>query len=243
MAIRFGDYVFSPGNLFLPMALAFFLVLTWRRLYPELLPRKRQAFPFMSVILISGLAGAFFYGAAMTPVYPTAGHGWISLPLGSFGGYWCVLVGAALSGLALRIGMRRAMDAVTPGLAAGGAAARMGCYFNGCCRGIAYNWYEIELAYFWPLLDSAALVAVFFAVKAVERRHRSGAATAVFLILYAMMRSTLEVFRLGRQNIVFFFMVLQVAVGVILLLSNVFRAPTQSPAAQTPSPAEGADRA
>lgn len=243
MAIRVGGYLFSPGNLFLPMALAFFLVLTWRRIHPALLTQKRRAFPFMALVLLSGLAGAFFYGGLMTPAHPTAGHGWVSIPLGSFGGYWGVLLGAAICGIAMRMGALTATDAVTPGLLAGGAAARMGCYFNGCCRGLVYNIYELELAFFWPLLDAAALVTVLIAAQSAARRGPKGTATAVFLVLYAIVRGALEAVRAGRQNIIFFFMVLQVAVGVILLLSSAFRATTQPRETGTPSPTEGADGA
>lgn len=231
MSIRIGTFVFTPSVLFLPFALAFFFVISSQRLYPGVSKSRVHASLTLAVAAVGGALGAWAYGWAASINEAGPLHSWLTFRFGSFGGYWGAL-GACMAYAALtRQPILRHGDALVPGILAGGAVARIGCLFTGCCRGI---WIGSNppngLQPFrpWPAYDIAALLLTLALIHIVARRrgpdHNPGGPLCFFLIIYGVMRFSLEFFR--DLDAVFWGLTVgqttalaQILVGVALLAS------------------------
>ncbi len=117
-------------------------------------------------------------------------------------------VGAALiAGRLLRVDVIAALDRSVPGLAAGHALGRIGCFLGGCCYGAPFDgpWavvYAHPLApaahpsvprHPTPLYESAGLLALALAFALTPpRRPGSGARALTYLALYSLLRAATE---------------------------------------------------
>lgn len=201
MNLRIGSWLFSPHALLLPLALAFFLTLSARRLrlIEGVAPSRMAA--ILAAAVVSGVAGAALAGA----LAPGGAGDHAGLPVagfetrfGSLGGYWGALLGGIAAGYRRRGDTARVAAALLPGILTGGMVARLGCVFAGCCRGLlldtgAASWFQPLRPL--PVYDIAALALTLAAVRATERRRGPAAAVATFLAIYGILRFGLEFLR------------------------------------------------
>lgn len=216
------------------MALAFFWLLSTQRLHagPVRSPRKARA--ILLAAILGGVAAALVNGRLAGSGGASTLHAWLSLEFGSLGGSWGALAGAMLAAFVLRCPALAVADAMAPAILAGGAVARLGCLFTGCCTGVTVA-PEILGAFqplhLWPLYDMAALLVTFFLVLRVEQRPnaRPGTTLVVFLVAYGMLRFAIEFGRLAPHPLGPFtsgqaMAALQAAAGLTLAASRATRA-------------------
>lgn len=231
MDVRLGDLVLTPSVLVLPFAAAFFLAISWRRLFPEVVSTRGRAFGVLLACCVGGMIGAWLHGRFVGSVPPIATDDRLRVPLGSFGGYWGVLATAALVALAERRSPLSYADAFVPGILVGGAVARVGCAYTGCCPGIVVLWQTLgSFQPFrpWALYDLAALLLTAGATERIVRRRPDwafdGARLCLFCLVYGILRFLLEFVRVTPHATGPFTWghaaaILQVAAGIILLMS------------------------
>lgn len=173
MSFRIGSYIFTPSALLLPMALGFFVALSYPRLYPSVFPRRASAWFALGLSAAGGLAGALAYAWVTGSENEGPAHTWLNLRLGSFGGYWGALAGGMAGAAIARRPALACGDALVAGILAGGAVARIGCLFTGCCPGITLRdgWLGgVQPFLPWPGYDIAALLATLGIVAVEDHR-------------------------------------------------------------------------
>ena len=202
MSLRIGAFVFTPNTLMLPLALAFFVVLAFQGLYPRVVTTRLRAYGVLLAAIAGGVVGGWLYGWAASPAEVDELHAWLDLRFGSFGGYWGALAAGMAGAWVARQRALECADALVPGILAGGAVARVGCLFTGCCRGITVPpelFHGLQPFRPWPAYDLAALLAVLAVVRIAPRRvpwlRFPGAALCLFLVLYGALRFPLEFLR------------------------------------------------
>ncbi|NIA15796.1 MAG: hypothetical protein GWP08_17155 [Nitrospiraceae bacterium] len=226
MSFRIGSLILTPNSLLLPMALAFFVVLSFQGLFPRVADTRGRAYGAVLAACIGGFAGAWLYGWLASPDVADTLHAWLDLRFGSFGGYWGALAGAAGFAAITRQPVLRYADVFAPAILVGGAVARLGCVFTGCCRGVpvAPDWlFGVAVLRPWPVYDLAALLLTFYLVQV--RRRASGPAgmtTGLALLVYGLLRFPLEFARdlepaLGRLTWGQWMALVQVVGGGMLL--------------------------
>ena len=202
MNLRIGAIVISVNLVFLAAAFAFFLRLSYQRLYPSVLSKHSRAIAVLAVVSMVGIVGSWLYGligvgdAVGSAMPPSRAE----FPFGSFGGYWGVIFGSVLMSFLYGDPHLRQADAFVPGILVGGAIARLAGLFNNANPGItldikALPWFQpFEL---WAAYDVAAHLVVLFLIWRLCRRPGSppGRALALFLGGYGLMRFVLEFLR------------------------------------------------
>jgi phosphatidylglycerol:prolipoprotein diacylglycerol transferase len=180
-------------------ALVFYLAARQRRLATE----------GMAHVALAGLCGGVL-GAKLTEWTLTRGPGFVSHP-GAFldprlGGR--ALIGGIVVGwLAVEaakrwLGIRRSTGALFAlALPAGEAVGRIGCFFNGCCYGVASHLpWAVHQHGAWrhptQLYSSFVAVGLFAALLAArDRLPREGDLFRLYLVLYGAGRFALEFLR------------------------------------------------
>lgn len=206
MNLRIAAIVVSVNLLFLVAALAFFLRISFKRLYPSTIARKWTAFFTLAVVTVTGILGAWFYGlvgfihSSELPTLTTR----VEFPFGSFGGYWGVILGSILASFLCRVPQLSQADALVPGILVGGAVARLPGLFNEANPGItlhseAFPWFQPFK--YWAMYDIAIHLVVLLLVWQCSRRANSvpGLALAIFLVGYGLLRFCLEFVRIAQQ--------------------------------------------
>ena len=195
MSFRIGAFVTTPSTLVLPLALAFFWVISVQHLYPNIARTRLHAYASLVAAILGGALGAWAYGTWTSPSAADPLHAWLDLRFGSFGGYWGALAAVLVYATLTRHPRLRYADALVPGILAGGSVARIGCLFTGCCRGIA----AFHIFRPWPLYDIAALLITWSAIRFLQRRDSQwqapGGALCLFLLIYGVLRFSLEFLR------------------------------------------------
>ncbi len=128
-------------------------------------------------------------------------------------------------------------DIAVPSLILGQALGRIGCYFSGCCYGIAVTnpshmwfpfatmidgvWHYSTFFYesLWNFLVFAALMLILYLGKNI---HDRGIVTAAYFILYGIGRAMIETIRgdslmLGSLKVSQLLSILLIATGVIYI--------------------------
>ncbi len=127
---------------------------------------------------------------------------------------------------ARRIPFWQAMDCVGFGIPAGIALARLGCFFNGCCYGIAcsYPW-GLHFEHAGPglqhptqLYESFAAVAILVLMQYLRKfRRNHGEIFLACMALYGFFRFFIEFLRAENPEIVFGLKLSQlIGIGVIV---------------------------
>jgi phosphatidylglycerol:prolipoprotein diacylglycerol transferase len=102
------------------------------------------------------------------------------------------------------LGVRRVADVTAPVIMLGLFFGRMGCLFNGCCYGdTTRSWAGIDLpghsesVHPTQLYEAVAVLGLFFVLHFVvrPRKRGDGEVFAAMLVLYAVVRSVVELFR------------------------------------------------
>ena len=125
--------------------------------------------------------------------------------------YYGGLIGSSVATIIFcrrqKIGLWRMADVMAPSIALGHAFGRVGCFMTGCCYGTATN---LPWAVHFPIehwtkgigvhptqLYESSLNLIFYASLAwlFRRRKFDGQVFAVYLMGYAVIRSTTEMFR------------------------------------------------
>jgi len=198
--LRIGSVAITAEGLLLPVAGAFFALILYRAVYPDLETRRMRAILLTIACGLCAGTGARIYGLVQ-PIHlgePVLANGaWIEARFGSFGAISAILAVLALYGRTAPNGALNYTDAAIPAICAGSAIARVSCLFQGCCPSVSLghlgNW--LSPAYLWPSLDIAALGVVFALTQAVRIRYASvnaGLPTIVFLCAYGLMRFGIE---------------------------------------------------
>ena len=202
MSVRVESIVLYPDAFFLPFAVLFFLLLSYRGIRPKLPGSCWRTWGVLSACLAGGALGGMAYGwigPSSHTGLPENARAWSSLRFGSFGGHWGVLIGAALCGALIRDGGLWMADAVVPGLIAGAAISRLSCLFAGCCQGITLGegWFQPFKP--WPAYDIAALLATGAAIRLARRGTalfgQPGTTLALYLGGYGILRFLIEFVR------------------------------------------------
>jgi len=200
----------------LPLAGLFFLVVAYRRLHARVAGSRADA-------LIGVLAAA---AAALLGSRLWNGHAAADAVVGgqaSLAAYWGAFAGIVLWAVSRGRNAAGAANAIAPAVMAGGAVARLGCVFAGCCRGIP------PLFGPWPFYDIAALLIALGVGLKLEKRRRHASLQA-FLIVYGLLRFALEfarpmpaaAFGLTAAQL---FAAVQIAAGLALLAANCAQSP------------------
>lgn len=179
MFILINEYALYPQSVMLPLAGAFFAVIACRRL------RSRLACSWLDALAAVAWSGA----AALAVSRLWGGHEDPDAVIGaqaSLAAYWGVFAAMIVWALARRKPVGLALNTIAPAVMAGGAVARAGCVFAGCCRG--YGWLFFDL---WPLYDIAAILAALALGLKLEKR-KANAPLLAFLIVYGLLRFALE---------------------------------------------------
>ena len=149
------------------------------------------------------------------------------------GGFIVALVVGVLYMRKLKLPVWRTMDAFAPGVAAGQAIGRLGCFAAGCCWGreCTLPWgvrFRSDFAAPVPLdrtlhpvqLYESAADLVIFAVlyRYFHRPHRQGGVIGLYLVLYSTARFIIEFFRVHEQSLFGPFSLTQwIALGLMAL--------------------------
>jgi len=213
VVFRISSLVLYPQIVMLPLGAAFFLVIAYKRLAGSLgLSRGESFTALVSAAVLAGVGSLVLsdHSDAQAIVGGQA----------SLAAYWGALIGAGLWALITRRPVMTAANAVAPAVMAGGAVARVGCVFAGCCRGLP----GLPLFYVWPIYDIAALLVALLAGVRVEKR-RAGGSLLAFLIVYGFLRFFLEFARDVPASAVGltagqWFAAAQAAAGVALLMTG-----------------------
>jgi len=181
----------------LPLALAFFVVLSYHRLLQCVGERRSRARPIMLAAIVSGVAGAWLHAEWLPAESVEFSHGWLAIRFGSFGGYWGAFLGVVVCARLIGAPALASADAIVPGVLVGGAVARIGCLFAGCCRGVHVAALgAFDPSRIWPAYDLFALLGTAAVVKWIERRpapdSASGIQLGLGLFTYGVLRFILE---------------------------------------------------
>jgi phosphatidylglycerol:prolipoprotein diacylglycerol transferase len=93
------------------------------------------------------------------------------------------------------------LDMSSPYGALGQSIGRIGCFFNGCCYGKPVWWgpyfpVHHERLYPTQIFESVGLLAIFFALRKLNTKNfREGQIFAIYLMLAAVLRFTVQFFR------------------------------------------------
>jgi phosphatidylglycerol---prolipoprotein diacylglyceryl transferase len=104
-----------------------------------------------------------------------------------------------------RMDVGRYMDALVPSLCLGIVLTRIGCFFNGCCYGIASNLpWAVNVGDFprhpTQLYHSLSGLILFMVIWHLRKRERyAGNLFPVFLVLYGPIRFLIEFLRDSRR--------------------------------------------
>ena len=177
-------------------------------------------------------------------------------PIGGFLALWL-----ACKKLGLDLG--RLLDVGIAAIPAGHAIGRLGCFFGGCCYGLAWDgpWavrythpiapaaYPPILRHPTPLYESALLLLLAWAfVLFPARRVGHGGRAGVYLVAYAIIRTTTELFRGDTVRGVFFggaispsqlISLLLFTIGVAVIAQARYRDRLAAPSLGAPLPAGG----
>ncbi len=143
---------------------------------------------------------------------------WREGGLSFHGGLLGGILAALLFAKARRISFWIIADVMTPGLALGYGIARFGCFLNGCCYGAPTSLSWAVRFPLWPdsgiltepshptqiysALGSFIILGILMTVRG--RLKGRGKLFLLYLMLYAVMRSIVEVFRRGATAQVLF---------------------------------------
>jgi phosphatidylglycerol:prolipoprotein diacylglycerol transferase len=167
------------------------------------------------ILIASIVLARLVYVALNWPDY--AGHPatiakvWQEGGLSFYGGLLGGVLAAAAYAWRTRLSAWTVTDVMTPGLALGYAIARVGCFLNGCCYGGPTS---LPWAVSFPLLPEAkittepshptqlysslgSLIILGILLRLQPRLKARGQLFAVYVMLYAVLRSIVEVFRRG----------------------------------------------
>lgn len=217
------------------VALAFLLAVGMaqraaRRMPPDLAPMDSATLVDWAVWTVVGglVGGRLVYVLLNWDVYASSPLEIVALWHGGLVWYGGLLGGLSATWLYLRrrgINFLRGADQVIPVIPLGHALGRIGCFANGCCYGLPTSaWFGVQFpslpARVVPtqLLESAALVGLYLALRALQRPavlRRPGALFGLYLIGYALIRWTVEFWR-ANQPIVRDGWTLHQAISVVL---------------------------
>jgi len=231
VTLRVGALVVSVNLIFLAVAFAFFVRLSFQNLYPAVVPKRSRAVVALLAASCLGILGAWLYGllglsnSTGSTVMPDSR---LEFPFGSFGGYWGVILGSVLTSLLVRGRVLRQADAFVPGILVGGAIARLAGLFNNANPGILIDlgiipWFQpFKL---WALYDIVAHLLTLLIVLRLRRVYGgvAGLPLVSFLTGYGAMRFLIEFVRdshmvLGTLTYGQIMAIAQVIAGTALLV-------------------------
>jgi len=135
---------------------------------------------------------------------------WLSMIPG-VGVFYGGLIGGFVAGLIyvrkFKVDFKQISDILIPSLLLAHAFGRIGCFFAGCCHGLAVDW-RIAIFGFFPvqLFEAGFILLVLTAILVFRpEQKRSGIILPIYLIVYAIGRFILEFFRgdVGRGIFLF----------------------------------------
>ena len=173
-----------------------------------------QATGVVMTAMIAGVIGArIFYVIQFFPSFRNDWLGMIRIDRGGlvfYGGFFLALIAIWGYCRLQRLELLRVFDIMTPALAIGHAAGRIGCFLNGCCYGkptelawgVLYpagsapaQQYPGQTLHPVQLYEAGLNILMFGALVCLVRRGKRGMATAGDLTLYGLMRFGDEFFR------------------------------------------------
>ncbi len=210
-----GIPIFSYGLL---VASAFLVGLLWVK-YDA---RVRGEDPALAMDLVFYIIVAALIGSRVLYVLVNQSDRFLANPVTFFyiweGGlvFYGGFIGAAIAVFLFirhhKLSFSRYADICVPGVALGHCIGRLGCFMSGCCYGkVAHDhpWYAVVFPaaergfaptgvplYPTQLMESAGALVIFAVLFLLRRRQRfNGQILASYLMIYALLRSTIEVFR------------------------------------------------
>ncbi len=181
---------------------------------------KSQIYDFFFYIIIAGIIGARLLYVLIEIKY------FISNPLEIFqlwkGGlvyYGGFIVAAAVAAVYLKakkIEFPVIVDLLAPALALGHFFGRIGCFFSGCCYGKECDSFiAVHNRYPTQLTEAFFNLVIFFILHKINSvKHKPGLTFWTYLIMYPVLRFTVEFFR-GDDRGMFF---LGLSIGQIISL-------------------------
>jgi phosphatidylglycerol:prolipoprotein diacylglycerol transferase len=147
-----------------------------------------------------------------------------------YGGFIAALITAIVYVKRIKVPFFRVADIFSPGLAAGHAVGRIGCFFAGCCYGKACSlpWAVVfndplTLAnrgvplHPTQLYSVAANFAVFLVLWSFRKRTQyTGQLFWLYVLLYGLVRAFLEIFRGDPRGFIFGPVSVSQGIGLIL---------------------------
>ena len=213
---RIGGFPVNTYGVLLALAFMAALFAASRLGARDGLPRERL-FDLGLWMLLGGLVGSKLLLMVAEPEYGANWRNLLSIDFLRSGGVWYGgFLGGLLTGVLLirryRLPFRKVLDAFAPGVAAGQAVGRQGCFAAGCCWGRPTDvpWgvefgEEAHIITGVPtgvhlhptqLYESAAALLIFLFLYRLHRRKRfDGQVIAAYAVLYGLTRFTIEFFR------------------------------------------------
>ena len=195
--------VYTYGFMFsLAVACSLYLIL---REAGRLGYNKDTVLDLFFVILLSGIVGARalfiflnldFYWGNPREIFMLH-HGGLAV----FGGFISAIISAIIYLKVKRAPFLRMFDLFAPFVALAHSIGRIGCFFNGCCYGLAYAWgiySPLQNAVLIPaqLIDSFLLLMLFVFLRVLQAKNKTpGRVFAFYLILYSLTRFCVEFIR------------------------------------------------
>lgn len=119
----------------------------------------------------------------------------------------------------------KTLDLVIPFLALGQAIGRIGCLLNGCCYGSPSPfgiYFPVHNSVLIPtqIYSSISLIFIFLILRVIQNKpHKNGEIFFLYLILYSIMRFSIEFWRAEHEILAFGFTIFQIISLLILFLS------------------------
>ncbi|MBI2173645.1 MAG: prolipoprotein diacylglyceryl transferase, partial [Candidatus Omnitrophica bacterium] len=215
---------------------AYFSSQAARRMPPKWVAiSAEQLWDFTSVILLGGLVGAriFFVGlhwdlfrSSLLEIFALWNGGLVWY--GGFIGGW---ISAWLYTRFSRLDFWRVLDQFIPFAALGHAIGRIGCFLNGCCRGLPSTaWCAVTFpgsaqpVLPTQLFEALGLLVIYGFLRGLQTKgilEKRGQLFGIYLVSYGTLRFLIEFLR-GDQSVAWLGLTLQQLISIGLFVIGLF---------------------
>lgn len=192
------------------VALGFFVGMQYIVKYSKNIISKQQVYDFLFYMILVGIAGArLFYVCLDIPYYLSHPLETIQVWKGGlvyYGGFVAVLVFTFFYFRNKKVNVIKLMDIFAPALALGHLFGRIGCFFSGCCYGKNTDCF-LAIAHKHPtqLYEALGNLIIFVILhKLLQQKHKDGYVFVLYMLLYSVLRFSVEFFR-GDDRGIFIF--------------------------------------
>lgn len=114
-----------------------------------------------------------------------------------YGGFIAAVLYAVLYCKYKKINIKKLADVFAPAVALGHTFGRIGCFFSGCCYGKETHCFiSVNNRYPTQIIEAVGNLIIFFVLhKLYKKSHKDGTVFLIYLILYSVLRFSIEFLR------------------------------------------------